>query len=529
MMRTERVLVRGRPASYAVGGRGLPVVFLHGWGLDHEVYAEPLQRLTARGCRVLAPSLPGFGRTAALPLGERSLAGYARWVGEFLDAVGEGQPVLVLGHSFGGGVATRFAHDFGHRVRYLVLLNSVGDRVASAWSANRAGGARRRVEPSLVPRPAWLGGTGVRALGRIQQALLTNLVRNPAVFVHVALVASTADLGQEVAELARQRLPVLVLGSDRDAIVPMSAFDAFCSALGTEGRVISGGHSWLLTDPDVFDEVLDNVLRLQLEEHHSEVAAATTRDLAELLAGTTVPDHAASELLAGAAPLWLLSDAPPVLAQELALCWPALSHGEVRVAVRPASSPRTFRVVVVAADRPGSFADTTSVLAREGLTVTAASVTTWQQPQLALHAVTVRADQELDRRRWEDIGRDLRQVVSGPAPRPFDGVGWATVTVDGEGSGGTVVRVVAEDAPGLLTATCRWFADSGVSIQAARVVTVADTADDVFVIDGSCDAAALAQHLRRQRPSAWGRASSIRELLPTCHRPGPVGCRTRSR
>ena len=58
---------------------------------------------------------------------QRTLAGYAAWVERFLDALGADEPVLVLGHSFGGGIATRFAHDRPERVRYLVLLNSVGD------------------------------------------------------------------------------------------------------------------------------------------------------------------------------------------------------------------------------------------------------------------------------------------------------------------------------------------------------------------------------------------------------------------
>ena len=35
--------------------------------------------------------------------------------------------MVVLGHSFGGGVATKFAHDHADKARYLVVVNSVGD------------------------------------------------------------------------------------------------------------------------------------------------------------------------------------------------------------------------------------------------------------------------------------------------------------------------------------------------------------------------------------------------------------------
>ena len=63
--------------------------------------------------------------------------------------------------------------------------------------------------------------------------------------------------------LAARRLPVLILWSDADRLIPVAAFDTFCSAFGTEGHVVSGGHSWLLANPDVFGEVLDNVIHVE--------------------------------------------------------------------------------------------------------------------------------------------------------------------------------------------------------------------------------------------------------------------------
>jgi hypothetical protein len=40
--------------------------------------------------------------------------------------------------------------------------------------------------------------------------------------------------------------------------------------------------------------------------------------------------------------------------------------------------------------------------------------------------------------------------------------------------------------PGLLSAVCRWFADQGVSIEAADIETAHGTANDVFLVDGDC-------------------------------------------
>src|SRR5260370_25556317 len=99
--------VDGRPASYSVGGDGFPVLFLHGWGLAEQSYRRALKRLVVQGCRVYAPSLPGFGGTPGLPREQRTMDGYASWVRAFMAASEVSEPTLVIGHSFGGGIGIR--------------------------------------------------------------------------------------------------------------------------------------------------------------------------------------------------------------------------------------------------------------------------------------------------------------------------------------------------------------------------------------------------------------------------------------
>src|SRR3954464_13202142 len=142
----KRTTVDGRTALYGVAGEGLPVVFLHGWGLGQHAYKRALKRLVHLGTRVYAPALPGFGGTGDLPDRLFSLTGYADWVEGFLRAVKIEGPVFLVGHSFGGGVAIQTAHDYPERVRFLVLINSIG---GSAWS--KSGSAVR----SMAERPLW--------------------------------------------------------------------------------------------------------------------------------------------------------------------------------------------------------------------------------------------------------------------------------------------------------------------------------------------------------------------------------------
>src|SRR6516165_870950 len=142
----DTVMVDGRPIHYGVAGEGLPVLFVHGWALGQHSYKRALKRLVRLGCRVYAPALPGFGGSAPLPAESFNLAGYAAWLGAFLAGVGVTEPVFAVGHSFGGGVATKLAHDFPDRVGYLVLINSVGGRT---WL--QAGNKVR----SMAERPLW--------------------------------------------------------------------------------------------------------------------------------------------------------------------------------------------------------------------------------------------------------------------------------------------------------------------------------------------------------------------------------------
>ena len=208
----------------------------------------------------------------------------------FLAAVKVDEPVFVIGHSFGGGVAIKLAHDFPERVRYLVLVNSVG---GSAW---RSSGS---VVRSMAERPLWDWGIhfprDIFDVGQVTRVLpvlledaLPNLVRNPRGLWKVANLARTADLTPELEELRERRLPVVVLWGDHDKIIPRASFDALCKAIGSEGAVVGGTHSWLLADPDAFGEVMTNVLdvaKVAHEMEEEEGASPRRRRLRSLLPG----------------------------------------------------------------------------------------------------------------------------------------------------------------------------------------------------------------------------------------------------
>jgi pimeloyl-ACP methyl ester carboxylesterase len=258
--------VQGRVARYGTAGTGSPVVFLHGWGIDDRAYGPALRGLVSAGVRVVAPALPGFGGTPALPGERRSFAGYAEWLDELLDAVGVDEPAVIIGHSFGGGVAIVFAHDHPTRARGLVLVNSVG---GSAW---KKGSTLR----SMAERPLWDWGLHLsrdllplRQLTRVLPVIATeavpSVVRDPLAFWRAARIARTADLTAELEGLRDRGLPVVVLWGTRDRVIPEASTDALCEALDVRPTTLRAGHLWLIAEPDRFSEVMTNVFRVVSE------------------------------------------------------------------------------------------------------------------------------------------------------------------------------------------------------------------------------------------------------------------------
>jgi 2-hydroxy-6-oxo-octa-2,4-dienoate hydrolase len=121
------VLAAGIRTNYLEAGSGPPVVLVHGSGPGISAYAN--WRLTipalAAQHRVLALDMVGFGFTERPHDVAYDMATWTRQLLGFLDALGIDRAHLV-GNSFGGALALRFATEHPDRVDRLVLMGSVG-------------------------------------------------------------------------------------------------------------------------------------------------------------------------------------------------------------------------------------------------------------------------------------------------------------------------------------------------------------------------------------------------------------------
>jgi pimeloyl-ACP methyl ester carboxylesterase len=104
--------------AYDEAGSGQAIVLIHAGVADRTMWSELLEPLAAAGYRAIAVDLPGFGE--AVPPGPQ----IAPWtdVLETLDALAIEAAVLV-GNSFGAGIALRAAAAAPDRVTALVLVS----------------------------------------------------------------------------------------------------------------------------------------------------------------------------------------------------------------------------------------------------------------------------------------------------------------------------------------------------------------------------------------------------------------------
>lgn len=216
--------VDGGKVYAATGGRPFDaarpaIVFLHGAGMDHTVWQLPGRSFAWHGHSVLAPDLPGHGRSDGPALG--SVAAMAAWTGRLLDAAGVRAAALV-GHSMGGAIALEAAAALGERISRVALLGT-----AAAIPVHRDLLAAAREQPDTAYRmmTAWSFGARAKMGGNpapglwMTGAAMALFARNAAGVLATDLDACNAwKTGAEAA--GKVRCPALMLLGANDIMTP---------------------------------------------------------------------------------------------------------------------------------------------------------------------------------------------------------------------------------------------------------------------------------------------------------------------
>jgi pimeloyl-[acyl-carrier protein] methyl ester esterase len=99
-------------------GKGLPLVFIHGWGLNSAIWQPCIDQLQD-DFEVITIDLPGYATNKSFTLAQYSLEALADIVRQAV-----GKPAVFLGWSLGGLVASKMAIKYPDQVLGLVTIAS---------------------------------------------------------------------------------------------------------------------------------------------------------------------------------------------------------------------------------------------------------------------------------------------------------------------------------------------------------------------------------------------------------------------
>jgi len=236
-------------AGCAVAGAGTPVVLLHSSLASKSQWTPLVLRLASR-YRTLAVDLAGYGDNALPSASSFALDDEVRGVAAHVDRVaGRHARVHVVGHSYGGAVALRYAQQFGARIASVTVFEPVAFGMLDAADpalatfarcvdvVERAMAAHRYHDATAAFVDFWSGEGSYRGLPLpVQSQLARRIVKVPLDY----RAARAAPLPADCRSLD---VPVLVLGGTRSPAVSQRIVAALSRTLRA-GRIawVDGGH-----------------------------------------------------------------------------------------------------------------------------------------------------------------------------------------------------------------------------------------------------------------------------------------------
>ncbi|MGB0629677.1 MAG: alpha/beta fold hydrolase [Alphaproteobacteria bacterium] len=234
------------------------VIFIHGAGMDHTIWALQTRWFAWHGYGVLAIDLPGHGKSDGPAL--ETIEESADWLIRLVEVCGADK-VSLVGHSMGSLISLAAAAEAGDIISGLALLG-VGaampvhpDLLAAtksndpaAWDLIVSWGFGKPAHFGLNKAPGmWMQGGG-RSL----------LARAPDDVLGIDMAACDAYKGAPDAA-AKITCPTLIIAGDRDMMTPPKAAAPLAEAIPDSTTIVlkGCGHIMMVERPD---ETLDALI-----------------------------------------------------------------------------------------------------------------------------------------------------------------------------------------------------------------------------------------------------------------------------
>jgi 3-oxoadipate enol-lactonase len=272
MIRDIRITIDGRPTRYLEAGAGWPLILLHAFPLNADMWRPQLDRVPT-GWRMIAPDFRGFGPGAASRGGAAgrepepvpTIDDLAGDVDALMDALEIGEAVIG-GLSMGGYVAFALARRSPGRFTGLVLADTRSEADTTEGRENR----RKMIElvraqgPGAVADqmlPKLLGPTTRKTRPEVTTTV-REMIESAGTGAIAGAVQAMLTRPDSTPDLARFSCPVLVIVGQEDSITPVADAEAMSRAVA-RGRVVvlpAAGHLSNLEAPEAFSRALEDFL-----------------------------------------------------------------------------------------------------------------------------------------------------------------------------------------------------------------------------------------------------------------------------
>lgn len=246
-------MIRGSDLAWTESGRGIPVLWIHGYPLSSAVFER---QLAIEGFRHIVPDLRGFGASPP-PSGALTIDDYARDCLALLDHLGIASTV-VAGLSMGGYVALALRRIAPRRVNGMILIDTrstadtdEGRRArAKSIAEVEAAGTAPLIETML---PQLLASSAHEVVSAVRSIMESASI--PGVVEALRAMAARPD---STGLLSSIDVPTLVVVGEHDVITPPDAARRLAESIpGARLVEIPGaGHLTPIESPEPFNRAI---------------------------------------------------------------------------------------------------------------------------------------------------------------------------------------------------------------------------------------------------------------------------------
>lgn len=261
----EITVSTGNLISYHDSGSGTPILLLHSFGHNKNLWFPQLTHFVELGYRVIAPDMPGHGDSSFDP-GNHTVDAIGSMYSEFLDRLGIDK-AIVVGISIGGYIALRMWARRPEQISGLVMICSKAEADSDEIKERRRAqienihtnglenfvitGAPKRVSPRTAEERPWV----------VDWIKMMNFTVSAE--ANAATLEAMAVKDDDTGTLSTIDVPTLILSGSDDIFIPEDSPRNLNAGIenSVHHMIQDAGHVASLEKPTAVNQYIEDFLK----------------------------------------------------------------------------------------------------------------------------------------------------------------------------------------------------------------------------------------------------------------------------